>query len=400
MTRWIVLALVMVLASRPWAQDVPIGSPFPDAKAESSLLHGTLDVVISTKEGFVLAADSRLTHEHGAEPPTYTDDTQKLFTLGPRAAVVMAGLAGTDMKMSGFRLSPQMGSQLVALDEAVTKLKREAPALWLARFFAGGFEGVVGLAATTTEPNKLVGQAEVVSILEDGHAEWVSVRLKPQLIQDDLGDFYAVAPPQYIQHDLSKGLHFNVWPIGQPTVVLQLTSASAPIDNGFSNSAVMRKYYSRKAASKLDDYTLTEAIELAMGLETESARALPRKAGVGGPIDVLTLTKKGPEWIQRKSNSAPFPPLYKGQYSRGIDFNSNVDDIDGLHCVHCMFSDEELYYLGREDVELLDPRIVGTCHLRITKRAVTRAPDVVEQLKSGLRGKCEVLEVENNNFMP
>jgi 20S proteasome alpha/beta subunit len=71
-------------------------------------------IVISTREGFVLATDSR-----GTSDGTHTDDQQKLFTIGKNSACVIAGLIGSQVGMEGFELRGAMGTQLERIDQRV-----------------------------------------------------------------------------------------------------------------------------------------------------------------------------------------------------------------------------------------------------------------------------------------
>ena len=67
----------------------------------ADLMQGSVDVVISTRYGFVLATDSRLTHRFESQI-TYSDDTQKLFPVGAHSACVIAGLIGSGVGTGVF----------------------------------------------------------------------------------------------------------------------------------------------------------------------------------------------------------------------------------------------------------------------------------------------------------
>ena len=61
-----------------------------DPENTGSMQTGTLNLLLANKRGFVIAADSRATQ---MSPRVYSDNSQKLFRVGPRAAAVIAGFA-------------------------------------------------------------------------------------------------------------------------------------------------------------------------------------------------------------------------------------------------------------------------------------------------------------------
>lgn len=63
-------------------------NPVTPAQLESAYLHGTIDVVVSTREGFVLATDSRGTREGADGALSISDDQQKSFPIGKRGLVL------------------------------------------------------------------------------------------------------------------------------------------------------------------------------------------------------------------------------------------------------------------------------------------------------------------------
>ena len=69
------------------------------ASSSSALASGTLNLILANENGFVIAADSRMSSETPFEckkdlpKRLYCDDSQKLFKTGNRSAVVIAGFA-------------------------------------------------------------------------------------------------------------------------------------------------------------------------------------------------------------------------------------------------------------------------------------------------------------------
>jgi len=153
----------------------------------------------------------------------------------------------------------------------------------------------------------------------------------------------------------------------------------------------MKQFYERKQQGHLDEYNLEEATELAKALVSATITSVPSQAGVGGPIDVLTVTKNGVHWVQRKERSAPFPPPFRARFVVST-FGGGKQPLDGLECVRCTFRDIEFSYAGDGDVELLAPDIEGHCQLKVLPGARRKMPVVVDRLKRALANKCEITE--------
>jgi hypothetical protein len=68
-----------------------------NAEWSPTMASGTLNLVLANKNGFVVAADSRMSSEHpfqcGGKPQLICDNSQKLFRTTPDSAMVIAGFA-------------------------------------------------------------------------------------------------------------------------------------------------------------------------------------------------------------------------------------------------------------------------------------------------------------------
>jgi hypothetical protein len=204
-------------------------------------------------------------------------------------------------------------------------------------------------------------------------------------------DYYTVGEPTNIYHSLILGLRFDVQALGFPAVVERILGASAPGNDKYSRSLILRKFYERKRAGTLDQFTIKEAVDLARTLVNATVALAPREAGVGGPVDILTVTPQGISWVQRKTNAAPFPPPF-GIRSFGGQFIESGQDLDGFECFRCRFRNAVLYYHGNGNLELVEPIIEGTCRLELSADARHKMPVVVERLVRVLSGKCEIAE--------
>jgi len=350
-------------------------------------IHGTVDVIISTRDGFVLAADSRITHGDG----THTDDGQKLFTVGNRTACVIAGTVGAEIGLDGFDLRDAVGSHLLSMDKVAKENPGFSPnAVAVAHGLLDAFGGVAGLWRLTpgVVPG-LVGEASAVSVGQDGEPGWMTLYL-PLAPQSANGvSFLTVGTPGFGLHSLLLGLRFNVEVLGQPDVANRLLAANKPGEDVFSRTAIMRRFYLFKLKRRLDDLRLADGIELARTLEEATIALAPAAAGVGGPVDILTLSEAGYTWIQRKEKSAPLPPPWAIQFI-GNRFIGGRQGLDGLQCLGCSFTDVDLTYNGDGDVELIQPKFDGSCRLRLGPHASEKMPHTVAALENLLRGKCEI----------
>lgn len=174
-----------------------------------------------------------------------------------------------------------------------------------------------------------------------------------------------------------------------------MLSANAPTAERHTQSAIMRRYYLLKREKRLDQMTLKDGIALAVALVQATIDLAPAEAGVGGPIDVATVTTSGIKWIQKKANYASLPPAH----SRVNDsnFRGTFQTLDNFQCVRCDFTDAHLFYEGLSDVELVDNTFGGSCRLALAPLAETRKPDVVARLKALMDGKCRIV-VQNSNY--
>ena len=91
--RWLIVSFLVSCVQAVAQSDRPKDNeqPFVNAQPElrSTYIHGTIDLIVATRGGFVLATDSRASSETG-----YADDAQKAFAIGTSTAVVIAGLIG------------------------------------------------------------------------------------------------------------------------------------------------------------------------------------------------------------------------------------------------------------------------------------------------------------------
>src|SRR5271170_2628571 len=68
-----------------------------NSQSNPVMASGTLNLVLANKNGFVVAADSRMSSDHPflceGKRQLYCDNSQKLFRTTPNSAMVIAGFA-------------------------------------------------------------------------------------------------------------------------------------------------------------------------------------------------------------------------------------------------------------------------------------------------------------------
>jgi hypothetical protein len=81
------VAMILLLSC---GNDTCTGQPTVHYDAIGPPDTGTLNLLLANRRGYVVGADSRRTR---LVPRTYWDDSQKLFRVGPKSAMVIAGFA-------------------------------------------------------------------------------------------------------------------------------------------------------------------------------------------------------------------------------------------------------------------------------------------------------------------
>jgi Proteasome subunit len=400
-SRWSILSLCLLCGSfQLSAAQESLPPDHSPADLSSVSIHGTIDVVVGTREGFVLATDSRLTIGD-----THRDDGQKLFKIGERTVCVIAGLVGADLRAEGFHLTDTIGAHLMDLDRHAQGRIIEASDV--AKAVIDGLDSVSGLLEPEAIHPLFDGEVSVVSIGPSGRLEWITLAM-PFDIRYVNGQrlLQSLAPIRY-KHSTNLGARFDVEALGQPQVVNALLSANRPTDKicgtqagqpewcvptHFTNSAIMRKFYFRKRSGTLDGFTLSEGIELAKTLVKATLDTAPPSWGVGGPIDVLTVTRAGAHWLLKKPQQ-DFPPPFRKTMT-AVTLMDAGEPLDGLQCLLCTFQNMKLSYNGDARVELVRPRFEGTCELTLGKKGEERRPDDVRYLEHLAAGHCEIKHVE------
>jgi len=366
---------------------VPPSDTLNEARSKAGVIHGTIDVVVSTREGFALATDSRISNTVGNET-THVDDYEKLFSIGDHAACVIAGMVGSEIGAHGFEVRDAIGSQMRLLDQIAKRRGEPMTAFEIASGFEFELARVVGLVeARTISTPGTVAQVSIVTFNPDGRSEWVSIQLPVEARASDPGRVeLTVGKPFYYWHPPYAGRRFDIDLLGQPAVAEAILAMTRPSSEKHTQTPIMRRYYLLKREGRLDQFTLREGTLLAKELVKATIDLAPISAGVGGPVDVATVTKSGVHWVARKDHAAALP----NEHIRVQDSQISRQGLDGFECVRCDFTDAQLFYEGLDDVQIIDGKFGGDCRLALSPFAASRRPETVARLSVLVQGKCRI----------
>jgi hypothetical protein len=282
-----------------------------------NLLHGTVVVVVSTKEGFVLGSDSRLTNLQTGQPAPYGGE--KVFLMGDRAAIAIAGLVS-----SSLALQPSIAESLAGDFRLHNKLMKADGNPWEQQatgplgWFLSRFDSLLQLIDTGVELDSRLAAASAVSVSNDGVPEWITVYLHAWKRYDQTGtqrwdyrrDFkdppasrvVVMAPPEY-EDFVNQILDRNPRP-GDP--VLQIEA--------------LRHYFTLKRTGQLSNLTIDDGMALAEFLIRAAISRAARNhfLGIGGDIQLLEVTRDGSAWIHRLDPAKLHPRSISPVYAWGF----------------------------------------------------------------------------------
>jgi hypothetical protein len=170
----------------------------------------------------------------------------------------------------------------------------------------------------------------------------------------------------------------------------------ATVTDSYSQDAIMERYYSLKKANRLSDLTLEDGKRLAP-LLVEAAitysTAHPESCmGIGGSIDVLTVTKEGTEWVRKKTNTAPIPPVYRLRIEDS-DMNKTVTPLDGEEWLRPRVPASAIItFNGMLDARVAQPKFAGPCTFIIGPDAERHMPETTARLKATFEKACDVYQ--------
>ena len=343
-------------------------------------IHGTIVIVVETKDGFVLVGDSRGMNLEGQRLP---DEYQKVFSIGKRSGVVIAGLIAS----TSGEISDSVATHLIFADHmATTSFSRLS---LLADFASQSVFDAIREEADLLDGDKPVGSPiaafSAVSVDEEGHHEWITMVLSPVIRMDPFTRKEVNVKIQEIKPaPISK-----VMALGSVArTVNELVNAHSPIiDNFRSQSAIMQRYYLLKRLGQLAELSLEEGEELAQCLIKAAIDTARPGDGVGGSVDVLTITKEGVNWVRKKDVVATPPPMY----SIRVSGSGLAGQIDGIDCVRCTVPpNARLLFRGKREARVAQARFTGPCEFLLGSNARELMPETSDKLTAVFSIWCDV----------
>jgi len=304
-------------------------SGFTFAQDNLSVGSGTLGVLIITREGMVLAADSRTTYSNGHG---HDDRAVKIFKLG-NAGCMVAGtvVAPPTVGTFGFNLpkeietiagipqvldSPSVYEGYLehrlgtAIDEGIIKVLAADffdDDQEIASVLLGGYHLVKGGQPPSKIPDRYLDEAYKIKYLsrptpsiEGGRSvlgpfnSAYSVPVRQYYVLEVAGPGPFVIFTNGNDHLLKAILHGKQsWPI--------LTSKDRlrEVDlRSVSEDPEMKSYFELKNRGQLDSMSLAQAVKLADSLIEENIRLAGDDLGIGGQVDIATITRmEGFRWV-------------------------------------------------------------------------------------------------------
>ena len=273
----------------------PFSAQEPPGPANPAIASGTLNLILANKNGFVIAADSRMSGEKPfsckSAMQLYCDNSQKLFRTGQKSAMVIAGFA------AGRVNSP--------LDLTVASALRK-------RFGAEGLPGEMGTVdgasdwaehalgqsltgvAALYDAQKTLAATLALSALfagVDNNGVVVLRRLSFEESWKPTGPASVQAP----DYDVRSWSFAGVEKFGFATA--GITCVADAILGGYykTEDHTIQDYYKRRREAALDNLTIEELKKLAKAILRETRNFTPL---VGGEDQIGTFPVSGAiQWL-------------------------------------------------------------------------------------------------------
>jgi hypothetical protein len=245
---------------------------------------GTLNLLLANKRGFVIAADSRRTRTSDGR---HWDDSQKLFRIGPKSALVIAGFAS--WAAPGSPLDTQVAAFLreELSDPIWTSGKRpitDLPNMVRANI---GYELKLFGAIDATNrpaprPERLDFQVLAAGVIR-GNVQIVRISFTPQV--GVFGPFDLAVPSYDMQSTSTTVEHFAAYSAGIDTIARSILDGTVS-----TNDDRILNYYRSRDAEELDNLSLDCLKDLSVAILEETKRV---SEFVGGPDQIGIFPNRG-----------------------------------------------------------------------------------------------------------
>jgi hypothetical protein len=259
-----------------------------DSQSVSTAATGTLNLLLANRRGFVIAADSRMTQL--SQPMQHWDDSQKVFKVGPKAAMAIAGFASW-ARGSPFEYQVAAALREEFSDREWTSGERQVTSIAGLINTTVGFQlGLLGALLATKRPAPPAASLDfhglAAGINKSGKTEIVRIAFKPRV--QPLGPFGLGTPFYDISSTTTVVAHFVAFSAGLDRV------ARAILDGTIETpDRRILTYYRSRTAGQLDELSLDdlEGLAIAILAQTKSTTQF-----VGGPDQIGVFAKGSAKW--------------------------------------------------------------------------------------------------------
>lgn len=280
----ILLLIAIVAAVVPvWGQ-----SPALDVQSIPEVSGGTLNLVLANKNGFVIAADSRRT---GTRPfqcngisALHCDDSQKLFRVGTRTAVVIAGFAagGGDSPL-GLEVAKVLRHRFGPEGLIDSESSAEAVAAWNQMSLGLALTAVGSLLDPRIDPRHLDFYATYAEIGKDGRPLVLTQFFKARW--ERAGPFSKIYPDFEVEYRTLPRDTFTFHHVGQNAI-----ARAIEIGEYETSDENILRYYAKKKTGGLDSMSLVDLRRLAESIFRATKASTPY---VGGETQIGVFSRSG-----------------------------------------------------------------------------------------------------------
>lgn len=256
-----------------------------ESRSISAPATGTLNLLLANKRGFVMVADSRKTQ---SSTLLHWDDSQKLFRVGPKSAMLMAGFASYMSQGSPLDVQVAAVFREEFTDRQWKTGKRSVTGLsgLIATTIGYQLQLFGALLATNSPPppvEQLYFQVIAAEINKRGKIQIVRIGFKPTI--RSLGPFNLAAPSYDVNSTTSIVDHFVALSAGIDAVARAILEGTVD-----SQDSRILNFYRSRSSGQLDELSLGALEGLAIAILEETKRSTPF---VGGQNQVAVFDKKG-----------------------------------------------------------------------------------------------------------
>lgn len=259
---------------------------------------GTLNVILANQNGFVIAADSKITFNRTSKDAIFS---QKLFRLSQNGAMVVAGFYSSGMEPFRYEVPGILVGRFgkTGLNDGRGAVSMAAG--WLSEVIGVRLTALAGIYATYLghysglTPEKFSFVATFAELNEDRVPEIRRLQFIPSI--EAIG---------------SKGNRFPLF--DRPTetriisahfegITVGITAVANAILNGDYETRrdEIQAYYKKKHAQTLDGMTIDEMKRLVYAIFDETGKHYNSSQYVGGPVQIGVFHRDGKvEWLQQQ----------------------------------------------------------------------------------------------------